>query len=141
MVPAVTSNTPAWGSSVGTGDGGVMILPVASSCTLQLFRCPLLENTSAVLAIDVLEDTFILALIDLCACAPAAKVPIVQVTVRVPLSYVQSESASTNVRFDESVSVILVSGTLDPPWFLAMILYTIVVPDASDDASAIRDSR
>jgi hypothetical protein len=97
-------------------------LPVASSWTEQLFLWPLLENTSAVLAIDVLDETLIRALIERCACAPAANVPIVQVTVLVALSKVQSLSESTNVRLEDSVSVILVSGTVEPPWFLAMML-------------------
>ena len=61
IVPAVTSNTPACGREVGTGEGGTTTLPVASRATLQLFLCPLLENTSAVFAIEVLEATLILA--------------------------------------------------------------------------------
>ena len=71
---------------VGTGDGCITTLPVASMVILQLSRWPLVEDTSAVLAIAVVPATFTVALNDLWASLPAASVPIVQVTTLVAAS-------------------------------------------------------
>ena len=65
MVPAVTSNTPATGSSVGVGVSRVTTLPAASISTLQLSLWPLVDVTSAVLATDVVPVTLTLARNDL----------------------------------------------------------------------------
>lgn len=65
---------------MGIGDGATTTVPVASIVILQLSLCPLVDDTSAVLAIDVVPDVDTRARNDLCASLPAASVPIVQVT-------------------------------------------------------------
>ena len=66
MVPTVTSNTPATGRAVGTGDGSTTTtFPVASIVMLQLSLWPFVEDTSAVLAMDEFPAAVILALKDL----------------------------------------------------------------------------